>query len=116
VRSVACMFPFTSSGGFTLCFSPFLAVAAMVAKGVKLTATGYEYPTDYSGPHLPEPSALPSDDAAALAMVAYGGVDTSAGSGFDYSTYSSEDVAPGTADATDAPSTAKRARTSEADA
>jgi hypothetical protein len=86
----------------------------MVAKGVKLTPTGYEYPTDYSGPHLPEPSALPSDDAAALAMVAYGGVDTSAAAGFDYTTYSGEDVAPGTTDSSEAPSASKRARTSDA--
>lgn len=50
----------------------------MVAKGVKITPTGYEYPIDYTGPHLPEPSALPADDADALAVVAYGGYDDSA--------------------------------------
>ena len=54
-----------------------LAVAAMVAKGVKLTPTGYEYPTDYTGPHLPDPSSLPADDSAALSMIAYGGYDDS---------------------------------------
>jgi hypothetical protein len=59
-------------------YSVCAAVAAMVAKGVKITPTGYEYPVDYTGPHLPEPSALPSDDADALAVVAYGGYDDSA--------------------------------------
>lgn len=75
------------------------AVAAMVAKGVKLTATGYEYPTDYTGPHLPEPTALPSDDSAALAVVSYGGFDdasaAASASGYDASAYAAAGYAGG---------------------